>query len=50
MARLSDVALLELARDEATRLFQQDPGLRQPEHSLLAREVAKLWQRGGEIS
>ncbi len=50
MARLSDVALLELARDEATRLFQQDPGLRQPEHSLLAREVAQLWKRGGEIS
>jgi ATP-dependent DNA helicase RecG len=50
MARLSDVALLELARGEASRLLQDDPGLRQPEHSLLAAEVARLWERGGEPS
>lgn len=50
MARLSDLALLELARDEAIRLFDQDPGLRQPEHNLLAMEVAQLWRNGGERS
>ena len=50
MARLSDVALLELAREEASRLLQDDPGLRQPEHSLLAAEVARLWEKGGEPS
>ncbi len=50
MARLSDLALLELARDEAIRLFQQDSGLKQPKHSLLAKEMAQLWEKGGEIS
>ncbi|HJX69910.1 MAG TPA: ATP-dependent DNA helicase RecG [Dehalococcoidia bacterium] len=50
MARLSDVVLLELAREEALCLFQQDPGLKQPEHRLLAEEVARLWERGGEAS
>jgi ATP-dependent DNA helicase RecG len=50
MARLSDVALLELAREEAFRLLQDDPGLKQSEHLLLAKEVARLWERGGEAS
>jgi len=50
MARLSDVVLLELARNEALGLFQQDPGLMQPEHQLLAKEVRRLWDRGGEYS
>jgi ATP-dependent DNA helicase RecG len=44
MAKLSDVSILELARKEATRLFQIDPVLQQPEHLLLAAEVAKVWR------
>jgi ATP-dependent DNA helicase RecG len=50
MARLSDVPLLELARNEAIRLFEQDPGLKKNEHRLLAKEVARLWEKGGESS
>jgi ATP-dependent DNA helicase RecG len=50
LAKLSDVALLELARDEAIRLFEQDPSLKKPEHSLLAKELARVWQKGGEWS
>ncbi len=50
MAKLSDVALLELARDEAIRLFEQDPALEKPEHKLLSKELARVWQRGGEWS
>ena len=50
MARLSDVALLELAREEAFRLLRDDPGLKQSEHLLLAKEVAQLWEKGGEAS
>ena len=50
MARLSDVALLELARSEAIKLFQIDSGLDKPEHQLLAKEVVQTWQRGGELS
>jgi len=46
MARLSDIELLELARREAIRLFQEDPALSRSEHQLLKREVARLWQDG----
>jgi len=50
MAKLSDVKLLELARAEAIRLFEQDPGLKQAEHRLLSAELARVWQAGGEWS
>jgi len=48
MARLSDVALLEMARGEAIRLLQSDRGLKRPEHRLLAKEVARVWRAGSE--
>jgi len=50
MARLSDTALLELARNEAIALFQRDPHLKMPEHHLLVQELARVWQTGGELS
>ncbi len=50
MAKLSDVALLELARREAISLFEIDPGLEKPEHSLLAKELARVWPEAGEWS
>jgi len=50
MAKLSDIALLELARSEAIRLFEKDPDLKKTEHYLLAKEMARVWQRGGEWS
>ena len=45
MARLSDVELLELARSEATRLFQIDPNLGKLENRLLAAELARVWKQ-----
>ena len=50
MAKLSDVPLLELARSEAIRLFQIDPGLDKPEHRPLAKELARVWPQAGEWS
>ena len=50
MAKLSDVALLELARSEAVRLFQIDPSLAKPEHHLLAKELARVWPEAAEWS
>ncbi len=50
MAKLSDIEILELARREASRLFEADPYLQQPEHKLLAREVSRLWNSEGELS
>ena len=45
MAKLSDVPLLEMARTEAIRLFQIDPRLERPEHHLLTKELARVWQQ-----
>jgi ATP-dependent DNA helicase RecG len=50
MARLSDIALLEMARAEAMKLFQVDPALAKAEHEPLAKELARVWQKGSELS
>ncbi len=50
MAKLSDVGLLELARSEAIKLFEEDPGLERPEHHLLTKELARVWPEAGEWS
>jgi len=50
MARISDVAILEMARTEAVRLFQNDPDMKQPEHKALAREMGRVWSDSGEWS
>jgi len=50
MARLSDIALLELARSEAIRLFQIDPNLEKAEHRPLVKELARVWPEAGEWS
>jgi len=51
MAKLSDVALLEMARSEAIRIFEIDPGFEKPEHHLLVKELARVWPaEGGEWS
>ena len=47
MAKLSDVALLEMARSEAEKLFQKDKALDKPEHSLLAKELTRVWTAEG---
>ena len=43
MARLSDAALLALARQEAEAVYRDDPALAKAEHKTLAAEVARLW-------
>ena len=50
MAKMSDVALLELARNEAIKLFRVDPGMERAEHKLLAQEMARVWSGAGEWS
>ncbi len=50
MAKLSDVALLETARNEAIKLFKVDAALEKAEHRLLAQELARVWPRAGEWS
>jgi ATP-dependent DNA helicase RecG len=51
MASLSDVALIEKARDQAQQLFTVDPELRAPEHALLSEAVHRFWGGGkGDVS
>jgi ATP-dependent DNA helicase RecG len=50
MAKLSDVAILELARREAINLFSNDPTLKRAEHALLVKELARVWPKSGEWS
>jgi ATP-dependent DNA helicase RecG len=50
-ARLTDVRLIEKARQQAKHLFASDPELTHPDHALLAKEMTRLWTSGkGEIS
>ncbi|HUV76094.1 MAG TPA: ATP-dependent DNA helicase RecG [Dehalococcoidales bacterium] len=50
MAKLSDVPLLEMARSEAIKLFEVDPGLGRPENRPLAQELGRVWPEAGEWS
>ncbi len=51
MAKISDIALLELARNEAISLFKNDPGIKSSEHRLLVKELARIWpKKDGEWS
>jgi ATP-dependent DNA helicase RecG len=45
VARLTDVALIERAREEATHILEDDPELGRPEHGALAARVRELWGR-----
>jgi ATP-dependent DNA helicase RecG len=51
MAKLSDTNILEMARTEAIRLFQEDPNLKSLENLRLAHELSRVWpQKSGEWS
>jgi ATP-dependent DNA helicase RecG len=51
MAKISDVHLLEIARNEALKLFEKDKNLKNPEHKLLVKELARVWtEQAGEWS
>ncbi|MBI2854234.1 MAG: ATP-dependent DNA helicase RecG [Chloroflexi bacterium] len=50
MARLTDMAILEKAREEALRIFQKDPELQRPEHQALSKEMARMWKHEAERS
>jgi len=45
MAKISDITLLELARNEAISLFKNDPGIKSSEHRLLVKELARIWPK-----
>jgi len=43
MARITDIRLIELARNVAEELFADDPMLSKPENALLLSKVSEFW-------
>lgn len=50
VAQVSDLRVLEKARQAASELFAQDPLLEKPEHRLLAAKVERFWKPAGDLS
>ena len=50
LADLTDLRLLEIAREAAEHLAERDPALQAPEHRRLAEQVARFWQGPAEPS
>jgi ATP-dependent DNA helicase RecG len=51
LAQITDVALIEKAREQAKRLFEQDPDLSMPQHRALAERMRRFWRgASGELS
>jgi len=50
VAKLADVKLLDLAREQAQKLFESDPALSASEHRLLAQKVEQFWSAASDAS
>ena len=51
LAELTDIHLIEKARNEAHLIFNEDPELEQPKFQLLAGTFRRFWKQGqGDIS
>lgn len=50
LVQLTDVKLLELARQEAQIIFEKDENLELPQHRLLARQVENFWNNKSDLS
>jgi len=50
LAKLGDTRLLEMARNEAKKLFEDDSDLSRPEHRLLAQKLDDFWQGKTDLS
>jgi ATP-dependent DNA helicase RecG len=50
LVKLTDAKLLELARKEAQLIFEKDAQLEQPQHRLLAQQLADFWNLESDLS
>ncbi len=51
MASITDIKLIEKARDQAQTLFERDPYLAKPEHALVKEAFERFWGAGkGDVS
>ena len=50
LASFTDKGMFEAARQEAEKIFNDDPGLKRPEHKPLHDRVTRFWENAGDIS
>jgi len=50
LVKLSDTKLLELAREEAKLIFEEDPYLERSKYELLAKKLEVFWSKIGDVS
>lgn len=51
LASITDVRLIEKAREQAQRVFSSDPDMQMPENALLAKTLKRFWREGkGDVS
>jgi ATP-dependent DNA helicase RecG len=50
LASLTDMTMLQLARQEAAQLIATDPNLDHPDHRLLQERVQTFWATAGDVS
>ncbi len=50
LASFTEKEMLEAARQEAETIFNEDPGLKRPEHKVLLDRVIHFWENAGDIS
>jgi ATP-dependent DNA helicase RecG len=50
LVKLTDTRLLDLARQEAELIFEQDPWLEQPQYRLLVKQVDEFWNTESGLS
>jgi ATP-dependent DNA helicase RecG len=50
LASLLDMEMLQIAQEEAVKLYKSDPQLQQDDHSLLRERVAYFWEKAGDVS
>jgi ATP-dependent DNA helicase RecG len=50
LASVTELKVIEAAREAARRFFETDPELSRPDNRLLAQQVARFWKTEGEIS
>jgi ATP-dependent DNA helicase RecG len=50
LASMTNVKLIEQARNEAHQLVERDPDMQQPEHARIAESLSRFWNGGGDVS
>jgi ATP-dependent DNA helicase RecG len=50
LASLLDMDMLQIAQEEAMKLYETDPQLQHEEHALLQESVRRFWEKAGDVS